>query len=250
MRFYHRPRLPAIYTVHMEQFSHEDQQRIWDEEHQKPNVLLQMDSANASSGVERFWTFLSDLDTQNLKGVEMGCGKGRNVIWLSQKGIEMYGFDFSPAAISEANQRAQNVGATNARFKVQDATVRWDYDSDYFDFAIDCFASTDIESEAGRMAAMSELHRVLKPGGYLFAYLLSTDDEFHKEMIKKSPAVERNAFHHSTGKFERTFDEDDIKSQYRDFKMLKSERLSKTAQFFGKDYSCKHFWLVMRKPGG
>ena len=232
----------------MEHFTHEDQQRIWNEEHTKPNVLLQMDSEKPSSGVLKFWDFLASKNVEHLKGVEMCCGKGRNVIWLAKKGVEAHGFDFSPAAIVEAERRATKDGVTNAHFKVLDATTTWSYDSNYFDFAIDCFASTDIESEKGRRAAMTELYRVVKPGGYVLAYLLSTDDEFHKEMITKNPAEERNAFHHSTGKFERTFDREDIDSQYKDFAVVIAERVEKIAEFFGRDYACKHFWVVLQKP--
>ena len=232
----------------MKEFTHEDQQRIWDEEHKKPTVLLQMDSEEASSGVQKFWSFLEEKNIAVTRGVEMGCGKGRNVIWLAKKGVETHGFDFSPAAIEEAGRRAQSSGADKAHFKVQDATIDWDYPSDYFDFAVDCFASTDIETESGRMAAMRELYRVLRPGGYLLAYLLSTDDEFHKEMIQKNPAADKNAFHHPTGKFERTFDQADVSKQYAAFQVVTSERVEKTAQFSGKEYACKHFWVVMQKP--
>ncbi len=187
----------------MKNFNHQDQQSIWDAEHARPNVLVQMDSEEASSGVVKFLKFLEGENVRDIKGVEMGCGKGRNVIWLAQRVSVMYGFDFSPTAIEEAKRRAQKQKVENAYFDVQDATVTWKYDSNYFDIAIDCFALTDIESSEGRICAIKEFWRVLKSGGYLFAYLLSTDDEFHKEMIQKTPAKEKGAFHHSTGKFEK-----------------------------------------------
>lgn len=232
----------------MQSFSHEDQRRIWEEEHKKPQVLLQMDSEKPSSGVQKFWTYLVEQGCGRARGIEMGCGKGRNVIGLAKEGVEMHGFDFSPSAIEEARSRAERAGASTAHFKVQDATETWDYESDSFDFGIDCFATTDIESAKGRAAAVREMYRVLKPGGLLLAYLLSTDDEFHKEMVTKQPAHERNAFHHSTGKFERTFDQGDIDTQYGAFETVVSERVEKTAEFFGKDYACRHFWVVLRKP--
>jgi len=232
----------------MRDFTHEDQQRIWDEEHKKPNVLLQTDSEEGSSGIKKFWSYLETHHIPVSRGIEMGCGKGRNVIWLAGKGLEMHGFDFSPVAIEEAKRRAKSVGIDTAHFKVQDATLDWDYESDYFDFAVDCFATTDIESEAGRRAAVTELYRVLRPGGYLLAYLLSTEDEFHKEMVEKDPAAERNAFHHSTGKFEKTFDQEEIDKQYSAFTVVESRRVEKQAEFFGKEYACKHFWVVMQKP--
>ncbi len=232
----------------MKNFTHEDQQRIWDAEHASPSVLLQMDSDEGSSGVKKFWGLLkAEGRTDNVRGVEMGCGKGRNVVWLAAKGVEMYGFDFSPIAIEEAKRRAFAAQIEGAHFIVQDATKTWDYETDSFDFAIDCFASTDIESPEGRAYAISEFHRVLKPGGYLLAYLLSTDDEFHKEMMQTAPAEQQNAFHHPTGKFEKTFDEDELRSVYKDFKIEKWERIEKVTQFNGKDYGCKHHWLVLSK---
>jgi ubiquinone/menaquinone biosynthesis C-methylase UbiE len=232
----------------MSAFTHADQQRIWDEEHARPQVLLQMDAREASSGVTKFIEFLQRVGVpQGARGIEMGCGKGRNVIWLARKGFEMSGFDFSPSAIAEARRRVQEAGVDKTQFVVADATQLWPYESNSFDFAINCFATTDIESAKGRAFAVSELYRVLKPGGHLLAYLLSTDDEFHKEMITRFPSEQRNAFHHPTGKFEKTFDEEELRAVYRDFEIVRWERVEKTTVFGHKTYACKHFWLVLQK---
>src|SRR3989344_4589517 len=229
--------------------THSEQQKIWDEEHKHPHVLKQMDVMDVSSGVIKFWDFLQSTGVSFSQGLEMACGKGRNVIWLSKQGVgEMHGFDFSGAAIEEAKKRALEAGDKNSVFEVMDATLPWKYDSNYFDFGIDCFASTDIETKKDREFAIQEMHRVIRPGGYLLAYLLSTDDEFHKEMIGKFPAEERNAFFHpTTGKFEKTFDEEEIKDLYKDFTIIKKERIEKTTEFFGKNYKCKHFWVIFQK---
>lgn len=231
----------------MKSISHEEQQKLWDEEHKKPYVLKQMDSDDASSGVRKFFDFLKDKNVQS--GLEMGCGKGRNVTWLAKRGVAMHGFDFSPAAIEEAKKRSEEIGVSDkTSFLVQDATKRWAYEDNTFDFGVDCFASTDIESSEGRTFAISEMRRVLKPGGYLLAYLLSTEDEFHKEMINESPAGERNAFlHPTTGKFEKVYDEQDIQETYKDFIVVQSERISKTTEFFDKEYACNHHWIIFQK---
>ena len=231
----------------MKNFTHEDQQKIWDAEHRRPTVLLQVDSEDVSSGVRKFWEFLIEKGALRRSGVEMGCGKGRNVIWLASNGVEMHGFDFSPVAIEEARGRAKVAGVKSAYFDIQDATKRWNYENDTFDFAIDCFALTDIESAEGRAFAVGEFRRVLKPGGYLLAYLLSSEDEFHAEMMRRAPAEQPNAFHHPTGKFEKMFDEEEIQSVYRDFNVEQWERIQKTATFHGKEYQCFHHYLVLSK---
>jgi SAM-dependent methyltransferase len=179
----------------------------------------------------------------------MGCGKGRNVIWLAGQGVEvMHGIDFADSAIAEATNRAEEAGvAAKCDFRVHDATTPWPFESDSLDFGIDCFASTDIVSPEGRSFAASEMHRVLRPGGFLLAYLLSPEDEFHKEMIEKSPVAEKNAFVHTTGKFEKTFEESEALALYKDFSVFKKERLDKTTEFFGKSYACHHWWFVFQK---
>src|SRR3989344_287445 len=114
--------------------THEDQQKIWEEEHKNPHVLLPMDSNDASSGVSLFWDWLKIKDeTKNLRGIEMGCGKGRNSIWLAKQGANMTAFDFSNIAIDEAQKRAAVAGVEkNALFVVQDATKTWPFENSSF----------------------------------------------------------------------------------------------------------------------
>src|SRR3989344_7736572 len=107
---------------------HEDQKDIWNQEHKNPTVLKQMDSSDASSGVQKFWNYLVSKNEPRSQGVEMGCGKGRNVSWLAQHGVEMHGFDFSPAAINEAKSRAKEVPSDSALLQVADATEPWPHE--------------------------------------------------------------------------------------------------------------------------
>lgn len=233
----------------MNGINHEKQKEFWDREHQTPNVLKQMDQDSPSSGVVKFYDFLKEQGFENFTALEMGCGKGRNVIWLAkQDGLnpkKIYGFDFSPSAINEAKRRSKDI--SNVEFFVHDAIETLSFAEGSIDCAIDCFASTDIESADNRRAAINEIFRVLKFGGYLLVYLLSTDDEFHQQMIREYPAHEKNAFYHSTGKFEKVFEEKEIIELYRDFDFIKWERLEKVTIFHGKEYRCKHHWLILKK---
>ncbi len=231
--------------------SHQDQQNIWEKEHAEPFSLLQMDSEEGSSGVVKFLDWLKDkkIDFRSLKAIELGCGKGRNVIWLAKQGFHSTGIDFSRIAVDEAKKRATRVGVEKqTEFYYHDATTFWNFPDNSFDIVIDCFATTDIEDAKGRMFAASEMVRILKPGGYLLAYLLSPQDEYHAQTILKSPATEENAFiHPKTGKFEKTFDLEEIKEMYKGVKLIEHERVAKVATFFEKKYNCLHHWCVFQK---
>lgn len=231
--------------------SHLKQRQIWNSEHIKPHTLVQMDSDKPSGGVVKFieWAKRNNHFGELSAGVEMACGKGRNVIWLASQGFNTTGFDFSEAAIAEAKERTRKAGLRNkTRFLVLDATQNWTFTGSSFDFVIDCFATTDIESVKGRKFAADEIYRVLKQKGFFLVYSLSTDDEFHKEMVKKSPAREKNAFINPiSGKFEKTFDRKELLDLYGKFELLVEDRVKKVEKFFGKSYKCKHHWMVFQK---
>lgn len=236
----------------MSSISHQKQQELWDKEHQKPTVLLQMDSSDASYGVRKFADWLIDKvkDLRNLEGIEICCGKGRNVIWFAKQGANMIGADFSAAAIKEAERRAKKDRISNrSSFIVHDVTLPYPIEDKSLDFAFDCFGSTDIESTEGRKAALDNLIRILKPHGYLMIYLLSSDDEFHKEMAKKYPGPDAGSFIHPVnGKYEKFFTEDEVKQFYGKLNLVAIERIPKKEIFFGKEYKCNHIWAVFQKP--
>lgn len=74
----------------------------------------------------RDWLAENTGGVSGLRGLEMCCGKGRNVIWLADQGAIMEGFDFSNVAVETATGRASSLGLTaNARFNVQDAVSPW-----------------------------------------------------------------------------------------------------------------------------
>lgn len=231
--------------------SHEQQKERWNEEHKNPNALKQMDSKKLSGGVKPFFEFLKKQEIRNLIGLEMGCGKGRNVISLANEEIinKMYGFDFSEIAIKEARKRAEESNVLEkVQFDVMDATEKWQYADNFFDFGLDCFASTDIEDSKRRLFAINEMYRALKLKGYFLTYVMSTDDEYHKEMVEKSPAEEDYSFYNLVnGKFEKSFSEDELDEMYRKFNLVESKRVEKYTEFFGKPYYCKHHWRIYKK---
>lgn len=231
--------------------THQEQQERWDKEHEAPHVLPQMDATNASSGVVKFldWLKKEGKNPTELSGLEMCCGKGRNVIGLAAEGVTMTGLDFSPNAIAEAKKRAEAAGvADKTQFFVHDVTKPFPLEAASLDFVFDCFGSTDIESLDGRKAALHNLVEVLRPSGYLMVYLLSSDDEFQKQMAEESPGSDTGSFIHPVnGKYEKAFSEDEVKEFYGALSLRAFERVAKTDVFFDKEYNANHIWAVFQK---
>ena len=95
------------------------------------------------------------------KVLDIGCGAGRTTTWLAAKGHDVIGLDFAAKMIGAA--RSQNPTIT---YVVADATAI-NFKSSLFDVVVFSFNGIDcVPDREKRSEALSEIKRVLKPGGY------------------------------------------------------------------------------------
>jgi SAM-dependent methyltransferase len=94
--------------------------------------------------------------------LDIGCGAGSNVLYLSRSGFHGVGVDISPGAVRAATARARGEGV-RAEFRVGDA-LELDFPDGEFGGAVDngCFHTLPIER---RSDYAIEVSRVLAPGG-------------------------------------------------------------------------------------
>lgn len=94
--------------------------------------------------------------------LELGCGVGHFSHYLVRQGVRATGVDFSPVAIEKARKRVRDHRAA-PRFLVGDVT-RLEALAGPFDVSFDvgCFHCLDPQ---GRQAYVSEVARLLRPGG-------------------------------------------------------------------------------------
>ena len=98
--------------------------------------------------------------TRGLKVLEIGCGIGTDGAQFAKAGADYTGIDLTEAAIDLARQRFA-VSGLKGEFRVSDAE-NLDFPNESFDLVFShgvLHHTPDIET------AISEIHRVLKPGG-------------------------------------------------------------------------------------
>lgn len=107
----------------------------------------------------------------NLRTVEAGTAGGRILFEMSALGFHsLHGFDYVPGFIEAARVKDRS---NRIQFDVQDA-ISLTYDDGFFDQIIYLQQILcTIESEAGRMSALREAYRILKPGGTALISFLS-----------------------------------------------------------------------------
>ncbi|WP_329459141.1 class I SAM-dependent methyltransferase [Streptomyces sp. NBC_01497] len=98
--------------------------------------------------------------------LDLGCGAGRNALYLAANGFDVDAVDLSPVAVAWAGERARAAGV-EVRFLCGDAfALPADELSGPYDLVVDsgCFHHLPPHRRAGYLAL---LDRVLAPGGHL-----------------------------------------------------------------------------------
>lgn len=122
-------------------------------------------------------TFRDVEARKNTRVLEVGCGPGANLWFLAREGFAVSGIDGSSHAIEAAGKRLRSENLTDGKrpadLRVGNfATLPWDDAS--FDAVIDVGGITSNTTQTIR-SVFAEIHRVLKPGGWLFTMVFAPE---------------------------------------------------------------------------
>ncbi|MBO5884893.1 MAG: class I SAM-dependent methyltransferase [Clostridia bacterium] len=100
------------------------------------------------------------------KFLDIGCGFGRNSIYMAKNGYNVYGFDLSEHSVEMTMQKAKNQGVELKDFCVADML-----NLPYQDNSFDCMLAMNVISHTDKQGfnkVLDEIKRVLKPGGEVY----------------------------------------------------------------------------------
>jgi 2-polyprenyl-3-methyl-5-hydroxy-6-metoxy-1,4-benzoquinol methylase len=92
--------------------------------------------------------------------LDLGCGQGRNALWLAKLGFTVTGLDLSPVAIEQARARAAELGI-DATFESVDL-LTWDPHGQEWDLVLLAYIHVP---EDLRRAVHAVAERAVAPGG-------------------------------------------------------------------------------------
>jgi tellurite methyltransferase len=106
--------------------------------------------------------------------LDAGCGAGRNLVYFLKSGINVFGVDQNPDAISQIKTLASPFPNINPEENFQVATVeKMQFEPESFDLVISSAVLHFAENQEHFEAMLTSMWRVLKPGGYFFCRLAS-----------------------------------------------------------------------------
>ncbi|MBI5005297.1 MAG: class I SAM-dependent methyltransferase [Candidatus Lloydbacteria bacterium] len=140
---------------------------------------------------------------------DLGTGNGRNLIYLAETfGMKGAGFDISREAIEQAKIAGKDLPL---EFFVRSIAEPIPLPDDSQDIVLDMMTSHFLNSPE-RTRLLSEIARILKPGGFLFFKTFLLDEDIHAaRLLREYPAPESGSYiHPEIGKAEHVFTEDEI----------------------------------------
>lgn len=224
------------------------QDTAWEREYRKPTFLTKKNEPQQD--VVRFVRFLKKegIDIGSSVVVDLGSGTGRNSNYFASLGAKVYGVEISKTAVAQAEKEAKEKGLA-VSYYIQSMADHIPVGTAGADIIIDITSSNSL-SEAERMLYISEIGRILKPGGFLFVKALAKDgDQNAKNLLKKFPGKEKDTYvMPETGIIERVFSEQDFLEVYKDFTRVALEKKTSYSRFGNQPYR-RNFWIAyFRKP--
>ena len=161
---------------------------LWNAEYNKKGIPSSF-KEEPSGPVVEFLRLLSGKNIKTGKALDIGCGMGRNSIFLAQQGFEVCSMDFVPESIRTLAHKINLFGLASRVIPIcHDIAMPWPFKDETFDIATDTFCYThDQANLETRSNYKNELRRVLKVGGFYLLTLPGVDDGYYGPLLASSP---------------------------------------------------------------
>lgn len=150
--------------------------------------------------------------------LDLGCGSGGHIVYLAEKGFQVYGIDLSSEGIKKAKQLLVEKGLS-AKIKAGSIYQPLPYPDVFFDavISIRTFHHGRIENIR---KAISELRRIIKPGGILFITVRKRTSKKYRHPFKEiAPHTYVPLEGDEKGLIHYLFTKEIIRKEFRGFKI-------------------------------
>jgi ubiquinone/menaquinone biosynthesis C-methylase UbiE len=177
-------------------------------------------------------------ESKKLRCLDLGCGAGRNLVYMSSQGLEAYGLDISETGLNFTKNRLRK---RNLEAHVLKGDMRLlPYRDACFD-VITCLFTIYHQKLKGIKMTISEIQRVLRKKGALLINFQSKKSH----MFGKGAKVEEDTFSRQDGPEKGVLnhftDKEEITRLLRDFETIRVELRERTSD----DGYFESRWIVV-----
>jgi SAM-dependent methyltransferase len=191
--------------------------KYWERIHEEQDY--DRNSINVDNWLERFDDIINKT---TLPILDLGCGGGNDTLYLLNKGKPVIPCDQSEKAVQRIKKNFPEITETKC-FNMLDGLP---FPDDSFEVII-ADLCLHYFTERDTTKIISELQRILMPGGYLMLRVNSVNDVNHG--AGQGIEVEPHLYETESGMLKRYFDEVDIRMFFKDHRIeyLKEETMSR-----------------------
>jgi len=160
---------------------------------------------------------LNEDSFANKKILDMGCGDGRNIVFLKRCGFKVYGAEISREIVDKMKSNLHKQGIDRIKITVS-TNDDISFSDEYFDYLLSWNACYYMQNRRNFNAYVKEFARILKPDGYLVLSIPKKTCFIFKDSEKMSPGyriIKNDYFSARNGEVFRVFNgEQEIKKTF------------------------------------
>jgi SAM-dependent methyltransferase len=200
----------------------------WDDEYARRGIPSSYRDEPSGAVV---WAFSRGLAGE--RGLDAGCGTGRNTLYAAAQGLRMTGFDRSPAAIERARARGGD-----AEFLVHDLIDGLPVADGSIDVLLDIFVYKHVVHPQARREYRDEMRRVLSPGGRVVLHLAEPTDGYYGScpLLGDAHAWPHAVLDPEVGAGSVLFTLDELRDEFEGFELVDSLARRKDGDMHGAVY--------------
>jgi len=160
--------------------------KLWNEEYRTGGIPSSV-RLRPSNVVVDFVKTARERDPRASHALDIGCGGGRNSIYLAQQGYTVSAIDFCQPQVERLRQEAQLHPEWQLDAKIGSVTEPWPWPNASADIAIDAFCFKHQIEPAGIQIYLGELRRCLKKGGLYMLFLAMREDGYYGQFAVPQP---------------------------------------------------------------
>jgi len=223
---------------------------LWEDEYARKGIPSSFRPDPSGSLVDALM-ILDSLSFKGMVAVDIGCGTGRNSLYLASRGYEVYSLDIAETVVRRFADHVTREGVDD-RIHVfcRSVTEPWPISRGVCDLAADLFCYKHVIAPSQRTAYRRELASALRSGGYFLLTLAGTDDGYYGPLLSSSPDRDARIIIDPANSIPSVlYDAADIKREFGDeFEIAHYEHKEKSGRMHDAEYlRSTHFFIFKRR---
>lgn len=191
------------------------------------------------------------IQPQESLAIDLGCGTGRNSLYLAEQGFTVYAIDIVPELISRLRGKAEETGVGSRLHAIWGSVSEpWRIDDGVAAVAIDTFCYKHLMDSEERAVYRRELARVLKPGGLFLLTLASIEDGYYGSLPYRSLGPGMHAIRDPANGIDSVlYEPSAVEERFAsDFSVVQYLEKNKPGRMHGAEYNrVTHVFMMSRR---